>query len=72
MGMVERRICADAHEFLRTDLNNGYAGVVMEVRDDMVGHQIHLRLATQQQDGTGMTFRHFKSGLTIEMEPVDS
>jgi hypothetical protein len=44
----------------------------MEVRDDMVGHQIHLRLATQQQDGTGMTFRHFKSGLTIEMEPVDS
>ena len=60
MGMVERRIGADAHELLRTDLNNGNAGIVMEVRNDMVRHQVHLRLAPAA-DNTGMKFCHFKA-----------
>src|SRR5436190_8616258 len=40
--MVERRIGAHAHEFLRTDLDYRDSGVVMEMRNDMVGHQFHL------------------------------
>src|SRR3954470_48546 len=42
MRMVERRVGADAHEFLRADLDHGNAGIVVEVRDDMIGHQLHL------------------------------
>jgi len=40
--MVEGRVGADAHEFLRADLDYRDAGIVVEVRDDMVGHLIHL------------------------------
>src|SRR4029079_19361509 len=39
---VERRIGAHAHEFLRADLDYRDPGVVMEMRDDMVAHQLHL------------------------------
>ena len=42
MGMIERRIGANAHEFLRTDLDDRDAGIIVEVRNRMVGHQIHL------------------------------
>jgi len=42
MWVIERRVGADAHEFLRADLNDGNAGIVVKVRDDMIGHQIHL------------------------------
>src|SRR5882724_2876599 len=42
MRMVERRVGAHAHEFLRADLDHRDPGVVMEVRDDMVGHLVHL------------------------------
>jgi hypothetical protein len=45
MGMVERRVGAHAHELLRTDLDHRDAGIVVEVRDDMVGHLVHLRIA---------------------------
>src|SRR2546429_2539548 len=38
MRMVERRVGADAHELLRTDLNDRNAGIVMEVRNDVIGH----------------------------------
>src|SRR5215208_8269107 len=36
--MVERRVGADAHELLRADLNDRNAGVVMEMRNHMIGH----------------------------------
>src|ERR1700694_304897 len=42
MGMIERRIGAYAHELLRSDLNDRNAGIVVKVRNDMVGHNIHL------------------------------
>jgi hypothetical protein len=48
MRVVERRIGAHAHELLRADLNNGNAGIVMKVRDDMVRHRIHLEQQQQQ------------------------
>src|SRR3954454_1021941 len=38
--MVERRVGAHAHELLRADLDYRDAGVVVEVRDDMVGHLV--------------------------------
>src|SRR4051812_35059916 len=37
--MIERRIGAHAHELLRADLDDGDTGIVVEVRDDMVGHR---------------------------------
>jgi hypothetical protein len=40
MRMVERRIGAHAHELLRADLDYRDAGVVVKVRDDMVGHLV--------------------------------
>src|SRR5665647_3430117 len=42
MRMIERRIGADAHELLRADLDHRDAGIVVEVRNDMVGHNLHL------------------------------
>ena len=42
MRVIERRIGAHAHELLRADLNDRYAGFVVKVRNDMVGHYIHL------------------------------
>src|SRR6201996_6186246 len=42
MRMIERRIGADAHELLRSDLDHRNAGVVMKVRHDMVGHGFTL------------------------------
>jgi hypothetical protein len=45
MRVIERRIGAHTHEFLRADLDDRDAGIVVEVRNDMVGHSIHLELA---------------------------
>ena len=42
MRMIERRVGAHAHEFLRADLDDGNSGIVMEVRDNIIGHRIHL------------------------------
>ena len=42
MGVIERRIGAHAHEFLRADLDDGDAGIVVKMGNDMVGHRIHL------------------------------
>src|SRR5260221_1833471 len=42
MGMIERRIGAHAHELLRTNFNDRNASIVVKVRNDMVGHNIHL------------------------------
>jgi len=38
MRMIERRIGADALEFPDADMDRGRAGIVLEVRDDGVGH----------------------------------
>jgi hypothetical protein len=38
MRMIERRIGADAHEFLRTDFDDGDTRVIVEVRNNVVGH----------------------------------
>src|SRR5215470_7168791 len=40
MRMVERRVGADTHEFLRPDLDHRNAGIVVEVRNDVVGHNL--------------------------------
>src|SRR4030081_1745578 len=42
MRMIERRVGAHTHEFLRTDLDHGHAGIVVKVRNDMIGHGSHL------------------------------
>src|SRR5690242_9557734 len=42
MRMIERRIGAHAHEFLRADLDYRDSGVVVEMRDDMIGHSFTL------------------------------
>src|SRR5712692_6567083 len=42
MGVIERRIGAHAHEFLRADLDDGDADIVVKMGNDMVGHSIHL------------------------------
>ena len=36
--MIKRRRRPHAHEFTRADLDHRYAGIVVEVRDDVVGH----------------------------------
>src|SRR5262245_49708229 len=36
--MIERGRRADAHEFLGADLNHRDAGIIVEMRNDMVGH----------------------------------
>src|ERR1700761_2661556 len=41
--VVEGWVGAHAHEFLRADLDDGDAGIVVKVGDDMIGHRIHLR-----------------------------
>src|SRR5215831_12363221 len=42
MGVIERRIRAHAHEFLRADLDDGNTGIIVEVRNDVIGDGIHL------------------------------
>ena len=42
MGMIERRLGADAHEFARADFDHRDTGVVMEVRNDVLGHDFAL------------------------------
>ena len=39
VGMIEWRIGADAHEFLRADLYGGNTGVIVKVRNMMIGHE---------------------------------
>ena len=41
MGMVERRLGADAHEFPGADVDHGNAGVVVEVGNDRVRHGLN-------------------------------
>src|SRR5882757_3913747 len=38
MRVIERRVGADAHELLRADLDDRNAGIVVEVRNDVIGH----------------------------------
>lgn len=38
MRMVEGRPCADAHEFLGSDLDHRNTGIVLEMRNDVIGH----------------------------------
>src|SRR5690349_3761032 len=38
MRMIERRLGAHAHEFLRADLDDRDAGVVVEMWDDVIRH----------------------------------
>ena len=40
MRVIERRVGADAHEFLRADFDDGNTGIVVEVRNDIIGHRI--------------------------------
>jgi hypothetical protein len=42
MRVIERRIGAHTHEFLRADLNDRNTGIIVKVRNDMIGHSIHL------------------------------
>src|SRR5690606_27158974 len=40
MRMIERRVCTDAHEFLHADFDGSMAGVVLKVRNDVIGHNM--------------------------------
>ena len=40
MRMIEWGRRADAHEFLGADLNNRHAGIIMEMRDNVLGHGV--------------------------------
>jgi hypothetical protein len=51
--MIERGIGAHAHEFLRADLNDGNAGIVVKVRNDMIGHLIHPEWQWRRTQSTG-------------------
>src|SRR5258705_12995984 len=42
MGVMKGWIGAHAYEFLRADLDEGDAGIVVKMGNDMVGHRIHL------------------------------
>ncbi|BAM90662.1 hypothetical protein S58_46810 [Bradyrhizobium oligotrophicum S58] len=72
MRMIERRIGAHAHELMRADLDDGDAGIVVEMRDDVVGHRYHLGVATgaymvstTEQDGTRRMATPVENGATI-------
>jgi hypothetical protein len=70
MRVIERRIGADAHEFLRADLDHGDAGIVVEVRNDMVGHNSSPWMATAPD--TGNTPQRDRTLRTILTGTVDS
>jgi hypothetical protein len=36
--VIERRIGADTHELTRSDFDGGDAGIILEVRNDVIGH----------------------------------
>src|SRR5438105_1548910 len=42
MGMIERRLGADAHELARADLDHCDARVIVKVRNDVLGHDFAL------------------------------
>ena len=52
MRMIEGRIGADAHELLRADLDHRDASIVVEVRNDMVGHYLHLGWQSSRTQAT--------------------
>src|ERR1700736_1301162 len=52
MGVIERRIGAHTHELLRADLNNRNAGIIVKVRNDMIGHGIHLEWQWRRKQST--------------------
>ena len=68
--MVERRVAADAHELLRADLDDGNSGIVVEVRDDMIGHR--LTSGREQQTTTPIPGSATGKRGTIETDAGDS
>jgi hypothetical protein len=48
MRMIERRHGADAHEFLGADLYFGNADIIMEMRNDILGHALNAYCALQK------------------------
>jgi hypothetical protein len=68
--MIERRVGAHAHEFLRADLDYRNPGIIVKVRNDMIGHSIHLG---QQQRQTQINGRgRVEMPRTILAGAVDS
>src|SRR5262249_5145947 len=70
MRMIERRIGAHAHEFLRADLDHRNSGIVVEVRDDMIGHRYSPWMA--MTNGCNQQTRHCEMPRTILGGKVDS
>src|SRR3954451_8050531 len=50
--VIERRVGTDAHELLRADLDDRDAGIVMKVRNDVIGHLIHLWSQGRERQST--------------------
>ena len=51
--VVERRHCADAHEFLGADLDDRYAQVIVEMRNNRVGHAFVRSAGRHHSGGDG-------------------
>src|ERR1700676_4584217 len=71
MRVIEWRIGAHAHEFLRADLDHRDAEIVVEMGNDMVGHNIYP--SDSNGDGAKSTRRHrVEIQRTILAAAVDS
>ena len=42
MRMIERRVRADAHELTRPNFDDGHSGIILKVRNNVIGHDSHL------------------------------
>ena len=64
--MVERRARADAHELRRSDLDDGNSRIILEMRNDMVGHRQNPKPLIRSNRSP------FETARTILIRGVDS
>jgi hypothetical protein len=50
--MIERRVGADAHEFLRADLDHRDPGIIVKVRNDVIGHMFTFGRNRRERQST--------------------
>ncbi len=62
--MIERRVGTDAHEFLHADFDGSMAGVVLKVRNDVIGHNM---LRFWSMGGMGMVLRRVPDRIMLDI-----